>query len=326
MRLEFPFCRTVGRNEGLGRRLRKLILLSAGLVFLPFRLPAHDSPDHVIATLTAEMARTGATPRLLVERASEQRIMGRLPQAAADLERALQLEAEFLPARIELGRVYLAQGKAAEALKIVERVMGVRAADAERAALHMARAEIFRAQGDYKKALEDCQQALRLQAGDVEWYLSRSHLQAELGKHKERLAGLEQGIKQTGGVVLENERVEALIDAGQQRAALALIEPQLADSRWQSSWLIRRARARLGLGEKEKAREDLRAAIAEINERFGPFNAFNPDLTLLVDRGVAEALLGDLASARKDFQQARTAGMDEWSISRLETRAGLKVK
>ena len=304
----------------------KQVFICAVLMLLSIRLSAHDSPDHVIETLTAEMARAGETPRLLVERAGEQRIMGRLPQAAADLEKALQLEPEFLPARIELGRVYLAQGKRAEALKIVERVMGVRAAEPERAALHMVRAEIFRAQGDYKKALEACHQALQLQAGDVDWYLTRSQLQAQLGKHQERLAGLEQGIKQTGGVVLENERVEALIDAGQHRAALALIEPQLQDSRWQSSWLIRRARARLGLGEKEKARADLRAAIAEINERFGPFDAFNPDLTLLLDRGVAEALLGDLSSARKDFQQARAAGMDEWFVSRLEARAGLKVK
>ena len=204
--------------------------------------------------------------------------------------------------------------------------MGVRAAEPERAALHMVRAEIYRAQGEYKKALEDCHQALQLQAGDVDWYLARSQLQAQLGKHKERLAGLEQGIKLTGSAVLENERIEALIDAGQHRAALTLIEPQLQDSRWQSSWLIRRARARLGLGETDQARADLRAAIAEINERFGPFTAFNPDLALLADRGVAQALLGDRQAAKKDFQQARAAGMDEWFISRLEARAGLKTR
>ena len=295
-----------------------------GILILAIRLHAHDGPEHVIETLTDEISRYGATPRMLVERAAEQRIIGRLTLAAADLEQALKLNEEHLPARMALGRVYLAQGKKTEALKIVERVMNVRAADPERAALHMVRAEIYRALGDDKKALDDCQHALDLQAGDVDWYLIRSQLQERLGKHKERLVGLEQGIKLTSSVVLENERIEALIDAGQHRAALALIEPQLQDSRWQSSWLIRRARARLGLGETEKAHADLRAAIEEINGRFGPFTAFNPDLTLLADRGVAQALLGESEAARKDFQQARAAGLDEWFLSRLEARAGLK--
>lgn len=309
----------MGRHLHLGRTV-------AGILLLALRLHAHDGPEHVIENLTAEINRNGATPRLLVERASEQRIMGRLALAADDLEKALKLDAEHLPARIELGRVYLAQGKKTGALKIVERVMNVRASDPERAALHMVRAEIYRALGDDKKALDDCQRALDLQAGDVDWYLIRSQLQERLGKHKERLAGLEQGIKLTGSAVLENERIEALIDAGQHRAALALIEPQLQDSRWQSSWLIRRARARLGLGDKDKAREDLRAAIEEINGRFGPFTAFNPDLALLADRGVARALLGEHEAAKKDFQQARAAGVDESFLSRLETRAGLKIR
>ncbi len=295
-----------------------------GILILAIRLHAHDGPEHVIETLTDEISRYGATPRMLVERAAEQRIIGRLTLAAADLEQALKLNEEHLPARMALGRVYLAQGKKTEALKIVERVMNVRAADPERATLHMMRAEIYRALGDDKKALDDCQHALDLQAGDVDWYLIRSQLQERLGKHKERLAGLEQGIKLTSSVVLENERIEALIDAGQHRAALALIEPQLQDSRWQSSWLIRRARARLGLGEKDQAHADLRAAIREINERFGPFAAFNPDTALLADRGVAHTLLGEHETGKKDFQQARTAGVDESFLSRLEARAGLK--
>lgn len=297
-----------------------------GILILALHLHAHEGPEHVIETLTEEISRHGATPRLLVERAAEQLILRRLTLAATDLEQALKLNAEYLPARIALGRVYLAQGKKTEALKTIERVMKVRAPDPERAALHMLRAEIHRALGDDQKALDDCQQALDLQADDVDWYLIRSQLQERLGKHKQRLAGLEQGIKRTSSVVLENERIEALIDDGQHRAALTLIEPELQDSRWKSSWLIRRARARLGLGETEKARADLRAAIQEINGRFGPFAAFNPDLALLGDRGVAHTLLGEHEAGKKDFQQARAAGADEPFLSRLQARAGLKTK
>ena len=140
---------------------------------------------------------------------------------------------------------------------------------------------------------------------------------------KARVAGLEDGIKATGSGVLETERVEALIDAGQHKLALERIEPQLADSRWRSSWLIRRARVRIGLGQRAAAREDLKSAIVEINQRLTPSS---PDLTLLTDRGLASALLGDEEAAKKDFQSARDAGAEEWVLSRLEAHLGLKAR
>ena len=107
---------------------------------------------------------------------------------------------------------------------------------------------------------------------------------------------------------------EALIDAGQFRQALARIEPQLASARWQSSWLLRRARARKGLGEESAP--DVRTAIAELNRRLSPQH---PDLTLLADRGTANALLGKMAEARKDLVAAKKLGADAWVVRRLET-------
>ena len=286
-------------------------------------LAAHDGPEHTIEELTDQMARLGASAELLVERATEYRILGKLTEAAGDLESALRFKPEFLPAEMELSRIYLAQGKTNLALTTINHALGQPAPSTERGPLHIVRAEIYRAQHDYRKALADCDSAFREHTGELDWYLMRSQLQAQLGRNKARLTGLEQGIKATGSGVLETEWIDALIDAGQHKPALERIEAQLKDSRWQSSWLIRRARVRIGLGQRPAAREDLKSAVVEINQRLTPSS---PDLTLLTDRGFASALLGDEESAKKDFQSARDAGAEEWVLSRLEAHLGLKTR
>jgi hypothetical protein len=88
----------------------------------------------------------------------------------------------------------------------------------------------------------------------------------------------------------------------------------LSESRWQSSWLIRRARARQKLGETAAAKKDLQAAIVEINTRLRPER---PDVTLLVDRGLAHALLGNVRAAQADLAAARAASADRALLFRL---------
>jgi tetratricopeptide (TPR) repeat protein len=146
--------------------------------------------------------------------------------------------------------------------------------------------------------------------------LQRSQLQQQLGRHDAAAAGLKQGFEQTGNPVLEAEWIDALLDAGQARVALERIEPPLAESRWRSSWLLRRGRARLALGEAVKGRGDLHAAVTEINERL---NEVRPEPSLLLDRGFALALLGDAAAARRDLAVARQSGAEASSIWRLES-------
>ena len=126
--------------------------------------------------------------------------------------------------------------------------------------------------------------------------------------------------EQTASPVLEAEWIDALLDSGESRAALARIEPQLAESRCRASWLIRRARARLALDQSTRARGDLHAAVTEINGRLNPAR---PEVSLLAERGLALALLGDLAGARSDLASARKAGAETWVIWRLEARLAL---
>jgi len=277
---------------------------------------AHDSPEHVIEWLTVRIHTTGKQADLFWRRAAEYRALGRLEAAASDLQQALKLEPSFVPALTDLSRVQLAQGKRRQAARTINRALALVPEEAERAPLRMIRADIRSADGDLEKALADCDCALRHASGiELDWYLTRSQIQCRLGRFKEAVAGLQQGFAQTGSAVLEVESIDAMIEAGLFTEALQRIEPLLADCRWQSSWLIRRGRVRLGTGDVAGAHADLLAAISELNQRLG---GAHPDSSLLVDRGLAVALLGDVALAKRDLNAAKKLGAEGWALRRLE--------
>jgi tetratricopeptide (TPR) repeat protein len=267
---------------------------------------AHEGPEHEIEELTERMKRNGESAELLTERAVEYRVMGKLAEATRDLERAAALDPASLPVRRELARVLFLGGKAAEAIAEIARGLKLEAEEpADTASLRMLRAEILRSQNENKKALEDCDAALKLHKQNPEWYVLRSDVQRRLKAHKERLAGIEDGIRETGAGVLEIERVEAMLDAGHFPAALKLIEAELADSRIKSSWLIRRARVLSEIGRKVEAERDLRDAIEEIATRLNPKS---PDVPLLLDKALAHELLGEKKDALRAYEEARDKG------------------
>jgi tetratricopeptide (TPR) repeat protein len=267
---------------------------------------AHEGPEHEIEELTARIRASGESAELLTERAVEYRVLGKLPEATKDLERAVALDAGSLPTHRELARVLFLGGKAPDALAQIARALKLEADEpADTASLYMLRAEILRSQNEHKKALEDCNAALKLHKQNPEWYLMRSDVQRRLKEHKERIAGLQEGIAQTGAGVLEIEHVEAMIDAGQSAAALKIIDAELEDSRLKSSWLIRRARAYFTTGKKTEAEADLKQALEEIAERLNPKT---PDVPLLLDKALAHELLGEKREAIRAYEEARDKG------------------
>jgi tetratricopeptide (TPR) repeat protein len=302
----------VNRVDGLPAAA--LLVLSAAL--LSPQVWAHDSPEKLINRYTALISEHGPTPLLLYRRATEYRVLGELSKAARDLEQAIKLQPNFVTGQTELSRIYLAQGRATEALTAVNRAIDLVPGEQERSEHYMIRADAYRATGDCEKALADCERAFRYEVNDLDWFITRSQLQARLGQLEAAAAGLRQGFEKTGSAVLEMQWIEALIDAGRFREALENIEPQLHEARWQSSWLLRRARARIGLQETDTAREDLKKAIAEINQRV---STEYPDLTLLADRGLAHALLGNRAAAERDLRTVRELGAEGWLLFRLES-------
>ena len=276
---------------------------------------AHDGPEHDIEELTERISKEGATADLLLQRAVEYQVLKNTAAAIKDLELAEQLEPGTPAILRELGRAYFERGKTNEALSVVTRGLASDVEGAERASLLMVRSEILRPRKEYEKALADADEAIKEHPANVEWYLDRAQLHALLKKTKERVAGIEQGIKQTGSGLLEIELIDALIDDGQHKLALEKIEVELASSRIQSSWLIRRAKVRLATKQNDAAKADLEAALKELNARM---SGSAPDASLLVDRGLAYDLLGDRDAAHKDYTRAKERGATgEWINERI---------
>ncbi|HXJ59732.1 MAG TPA: tetratricopeptide repeat protein [Verrucomicrobiae bacterium] len=309
------------------RRLWSLpVLLAAALCNLP-PAAAHDSPEHVVEALTIRIHAQPKRPDLFWRRATEYRALGRLDAAARDLRQAIKLDPAFLPALADLGRVQLAQGSRGAARRTIEQALSRATDEAARAPLRMVLAEVLIQTGDFPKALAQCQAAISgataptAKAGatngsgaELDWYLTRGQIQSRLGLFGQAAAGLREGYEQTGSAVLEVEYIEALIDGGFFTEASAQIEPLLNDCRWRSSWLIRRARCRLGQGETSAAHQDLLAAISELNQRLG---APHPSPELLADRSLAYALAGDMGLARRDLSHASQLGVEETSLRRV---------
>jgi len=292
------------------------------VLFLAGGLSAHEGPEQDIEDLTAQIATFGETAERLLERAIEYRVLGRLKEAMNDLERASKLEAGRTGLKRELARVQDGLGRTNEALSTVEAGLLIAGADPdEEASLRMLRGEFLAARGSPAKALEEFDSAIRLHHENAEWYLRRSVLHRALGKHDERLAGLEEGIRETGSGMLEIERIEALLDAARWETALGVITPELESSRLKASWRIRRARALLGLGRKPEAGPDLRAAIAEIEARLGP-GIREP--SLLADVGLAHELLGEADEAKRWYADALEAGAAGTVRARLDALKAAK--
>lgn len=292
-------------------RILRNVLAGFGLaVWTCFGTLAHDGPEHEIAELTLRIE-AGESADLLTQRAIEYQVLGKYAEAAKDLERALKLEEGSVLAMRELIRAQFSLGKTNEALSTATRAVKLLRPGPDHAYVLMLRADLLRRAREFQKALDDANTAVREYPGNVEWYLTRSQLHALLNQKTERIKGLDEGIKATGSGLLDTERVDALIADGQSDEALALIEKELKSSRLRSSWLIRRAKVRLGIGKSEGAKADLEAAIDELDRRL---NTKFVDASLLVDRGTALDLLGKPADARKDYEQARDKGFADENL------------
>jgi tetratricopeptide (TPR) repeat protein len=262
----------------------------------------HDSPEHEIETLTAKMAAAGKSADLLARRATEWRALGELNKAADDWREAITLEPRAIELHSELARVLIARGDLDEALNAVNSALDLPESDPERARLWMVRAEVHENAGRYQQALADCASAFGHGTAQLDWYLTHARLQTRCGKYAECAADLKAGHEKTGSAVVEIEWIEAMIDAGHTHEALARIETHLARARWRAGWLIRRARALITRGDETRARSDLHIALAELERRL---NLARPDPTLIVERGLALALIGKAQAAADDLAKAK---------------------
>ncbi len=301
--------------------LGAILTVMVALTGFPFPALAHEGPEHEIEEITQQIEATGPTADLLVDRAIEYVLIGKNADALSDLERALTLEPANVAALRELSRVLVATGETQRARAVLDRALGTDVLSPfERGELLIQRAELLKSLDQTRGALADCEAALRLHRLNPEWYLLRSELQRRTGNHRRRIGGLEEGLRETGAVILALERIEALLDAGRYREALALIEPELAASRLKARWLVRRGRTLVGLHRADEGRADLETALREIEPLL---LAARPDLSLLLDQAIAQVLLGRREAAQRCLDVARgktghpevAARIEEWLAS-----------
>jgi tetratricopeptide (TPR) repeat protein len=279
------------------------LTLVAGVLILSARLVrGHDSPEHEIKALTIQMAASGKTAELLRRRATEWRALSKWGEASADLQEAVSISPGSASLLCELAQVEAGGRRYGPAVTAVDQALALTGAEANRAGIYMLRAEIFERKGDYDRALADCSRAFSNAMPAVDWYLTRGRLQSRAGQWRECAAGLRQGFEATGSIVLEIEWIEALIDAGEFDQALKRIEPYAERGRWNSAWLIRRARAQIGRGERAQAETNLEKARTQLRTRLA---GRTPEISLLIERALAQALLRDMPAAKADFRRVQ---------------------
>lgn len=288
-----------------------LAIWSLGLVWPG---PATANPGHevTVAELNAQIAKTPDLPELYFQRAWNYREMQRPAEARADWEKTLSLNPGFLPASRELARMDALEGRMEEGIARLRQAMASAPADQafHQPGCHSVLAELLLKQGKNDEALQEAQTGLdRSPDLLLDLCLLRSEAQRRLGKLDDRVRDLAAAMTKLRSFVVRSKWYDAMIDAGRGQEILPEIEQEIANTRYQASWLIRRARIRQGTGEQAGAASDLTAALEEINRRIRPEN---PDLSLLCDRGVIHALQGNHAAAAADLELVRQQGADFW--------------
>lgn len=289
------------------------ILLTLCLTALA--VTAHESPEHNVQQLTRGI-KTNRTADHLFQRAAANRALGQLEKTAADLHGAISLDPTRLSYPLELCRVQLALGQPAQALDTANNALKLARSATQRARVHILRAEAYQLDQQPQPSLQAVQLAFHeAPRGEIEWFLLRSENQRQLQLHPQRIEGLNTGRQLHHSAVLKAHWIDALIDARRFPTALPLIDSELTDRRWKSSWLIKRARTLQGLQRDTEAAANLQAALTEINSRLIPTR---PDPFLLADQGTAHALLGNQAQARACLEKLHHHRAPRWITSRLE--------
>ncbi len=282
---------------------------------------ADHEPAVTIADLTKQIAQTPLLPELYYQRGVELIALQDLPKAQADFEQALQLRADFLPAKRYLARIADQSGHPEQALAILREAI-LKAPEEHRFLLpscHQLEAELLVELHQPEAALTAINKALLDRIPALETWRLQAQILQQLGQTDAALNSLKLAWEKTRAIILRNEWLDALIAAGRKNEALPIIEAELASTRIRSGWLIRRARLSLQDQRTDAARADLREAIDELTPRL----AINPPPALLLcDRGLAYALLGEIAAAKQDLAAARKLGISETTCRTLVATLG----
>ena len=301
-----------------------LAILSLGLVW-PGMAPANPGHEVTVAELSAQIAKAPDLPELYFQRAWNYREMQRPAEARVDWEKTLLLNPGFLPASRELARMDALEGRMEEGIARLRQAMASAPADQafHRPGCYSVLAELLLKQGKNDEAFKEAQTGLDSSPDLLlDLCLLRAEAQRRLGKLDDRVRDLAAAMTKLRSFVVRSKWYDAMIDAGRGQEILPKVEQEFANTRYQASWLIRRARIRQFIGDQAGAASDLASALEEVNRRLRPEN---PDLSLVCDRGLIHSLQGDHAAAAADLELARKQGADFWMTLPLAALQPAKV-
>ena len=260
---------------------------------------AHTDLSKTIEALSAKIAKK-PTAELYFQRALEYRALREKEHTLEDLRKAIELKPNFRDARFALAEEL---GKSDEALRLALELTAAPGSSDDSFPSNLLLIRVHQRRGEHKAALKLCKQldekTRDARKDDTGLALLHAGILLDLKRPGEAADVLKAAWERTDSIVARNNWIDTALSAGRAGETLPLIEEELRTSRLRSSWFIRRARALLILEKKKEARSDLVSALLEINRRLNPAR---PDLTLIADRGLIHALMGNKALAGRDMK------------------------
>jgi tetratricopeptide (TPR) repeat protein len=290
--------------------VRSIIRVVGWVMVLALSGRAHLGSVENIARLTEDIAGGDHRPEVYYTRGLEYKTDAQYDLALKDFQTALKEKPDFAPAQQEIAQTYRLKGDLPLALTAAETAVTMAATlppgfqaecQLELAAIHMQAQRWADALAAIERAF------LAVPQGQVDWYKQRARLRQKLGQTALAADELKLGYDRLKSVVLRMEWMELLIEQGRGPEVLPMINAELAECRYRSAWLIRRARVALAQHQPETATEDLTLALGELSLRIHPVE---PDVTLLSQQGVAYALLGKRAEAEADLAQLKSLSVE----------------
>ncbi len=290
------------------------------LVFLTFCLGckvilAHADPHDVIHALTHQLehAEKKDKAELYFKRAAEYRASGKLAKAKSDLLTFTKLKPNDHNGWLELSR---GEEEDDDRFLYLTKSFDLAVTDRERAMSHFGLAKHYYVISDYQNSLRNCESAIKIEhKKQIAPLLLKSHLLWKLGELDKRVEFLTDAKKVNPSIVLENNWIEAMIDADKGVELKGLIEKGIQESRFKSSWQIRAALC--APDHSEEAKVLAIRAITEINKRL---DMKRPDITLLMDLARAFAIIEEYEKSLAYLKLVKAGPHDLWTMNELESK------
>ena len=295
-------------------RQRPLIIASIAALLISMPAYGHDSPAHVIEALSERIECQGATARLLISRAYEHQSLGNWDAGAADFSAALELEPRSHSAIIGCAEAFLQLDTLPQAESMAQRGLALDEDPSVKSPFYALLARVFARQHNWLDALNAWRGALRSPQPEIDWFLGEEECLSRLGRHLDRVEALAQAMNRNPSVVLYRAWIRALVNAGEVETASLEIERGMAQSRWQSSWLLLRAQVH---GQNQRFFEqqaDAATALTEIQSRL---NLERPDPYLVLEAARSLTLMGEREQALDYLEIARNLGVSESDLNTL---------